>query len=117
MDDFVPEFDEAANLVRECGGLVFIPHIFEYRENSEKILEYILKTYKIDGIECFYTTFTKEQSERLVELCKDRNLYMSGGSDYHGKAKPNVDLGVGFGEMRIEESIIGGWKNKVTYYK
>lgn len=117
MDDFVPEFDEAANLVRECGGLVFIPHIFEYRENSEKILDYILKTYKIDGIECFYTTFTKEQSERLVELCKDRNLYMSGGSDYHGKAKPNVDLGVGFGEMRIEESIIDEWKNKVTYYK
>ena len=81
------------------------------------ILDYILKTYKIDGIECFYTTFTKEQSERLVELCKDRNLYMSGGSDYHGKAKPNVDLGVGFGEMRIEESIIDEWKNKVTYYK
>lgn len=42
---------------------------------------------------------------------------MSGGSDYHGKAKPNVDLGVGFGEMRIEESIIDEWKNKVTYYK
>ena len=46
MDDFVPEFDEAANLVRECGGLVFIPHIFEYRENSEKILDYMISRKK-----------------------------------------------------------------------
>ena len=42
---------------------------------------------------------------------------MSGGSDYHGKAKPNVGLGVGFGEMSIEESIMDEWKNKVVYYK
>ena len=117
MDDFVPDFNTAANLVREAGGLVFIPHIFEYRENSQKILNFILENYKIDGIECYYTTFSKEQTEKLLEICKKRNLYKSGGSDYHGRNKPGVDVGVGKGNLKIENTIIDDWKEKVKYFK
>lgn len=117
MDDFVPDFNRAANLIREAGGLVFIPHIFEYRENAKRILEYILENYKIDGIECYYTTFSEEQTNELVAVCKKHNLYMSGGSDYHGKAKPNVDMGSGFGNLSIDNEIIEKWKDKVRYYR
>lgn len=115
MDDLVPDFETASNVIKQSGGLVFLPHIFEYRENSEKILEFILKNYKIDGIECFYTTFSKEQKEFLISLCKDKGLYMSGGSDYHGLNKPNVELGTGFGDLLVEESVIKDWyKNTVV---
>ncbi len=116
MDDFVPDFDTAANLVREAGGLVFLPHIFEYRENSERILKFILENYKIDGIECYYTTFSKEQTNMLLEICKERNLYKSGGSDYHGKNKPGVDVGVGKGNLKIDNTVIDDWKEKVKYF-
>lgn len=109
MDDFVPDFEIASNVIKQAGGLVFLPHIFEYRENSEKILEFILKNHKIDGIECFYTTFSKEQNEFLVNLCKTKGLYMSGGSDFHGANKPNVDIGTGFGDLLVEENIITTW--------
>lgn len=111
--DFIPDFDTAANLIRECGGLVFIPHIFEYRENSRKILEYILENYKFDGIECYYTTFTEEQTKELVSLCKERGIYMSGGSDYHGKAKLNVELATGSGNLGISKDIIDDWIKKI----
>lgn len=67
MDDLVPEFDVVANLIKNAGGLVFLPHIFEYRENSMKILTFILDNYKIDGIECFYTTFSDEQKNELLK--------------------------------------------------
>ena len=92
MDDIVPDFETAANLIRKCGGLVFIPHIFEYRENSKKILNFILDNHDIDGIECYYTTFSDEQTKELLQLCKERKLYISGGSDYHGANKPNVNM-------------------------
>lgn len=113
MDDLVPEFNVAANLIREAGGLVFIPHIFEYRENAIKILEYILNNYKIDGIECFYTTFSEEQKEYVLEICKKQGLYISGGSDYHGKAKPNVELGVGYGNLEVPNEVMSKWKEKI----
>ena len=66
IDNILPEFDEACKLVKNAGGLVFVPHIFEYRENSEKILKDIIEKHKIDGIECFYTTFSKEQTKFLL---------------------------------------------------
>ena len=111
MDDLVPDFETAANLIREAGGLVFIPHIFEYRENSRKILEYILKNYKFDGIECYYTTFSDEQTNELLRLCIERNLYVSGGSDYHGTNKPGIEVGIGKGNLKIENEVIQKWKN------
>lgn len=117
MDDLVPDFSTAASLIRKCGGLVFIPHIFEYRQNAGKILNFILKNYDIDGIECYYTTFSDEQTRKVLEVCKERNLYVSGGSDYHGKAKPNVQMGIGFGNLNIDNSVIDNWKDKVKSFK
>ena len=115
MDDFVPNFETASNLVRQTGGLVFIPHIFEYKKNAEPILNYILENFNIDGIECYYTTFTQEQHDRLIKLCNERNLFISGGSDFHGKIKPDVDIGVGYGNMQIPDDIIDSWKNNVEF--
>ena len=117
MDDFVPDFNIAADLVRKSDGLVFLPHIFEYRENSERILGYILENYRIDGIECYYTTFSKEQTNKLVKICKQRNLYKSGGSDYHGRNKPRVNVGIGMGNLLVENTIIDEWKEKVKFFK
>lgn len=115
MDDFVPDFNTASNLVREAGGLVFIPHIFEYKKNAEPILDYILQNFQIDGIECYYTTFTEEQHEKLLKLCNERNLFISGGSDFHGTIKPDVDIGTGYGNLKIPNEIIIPWENKIKF--
>ena len=90
-------------------GKVFVPHIFEYKDNSNKILEFILSNYNIDGIECYYSTFSNEQSQKLLQICKDRNLHISGGSDYHGTFKPNVDIGTGFGNLEVPDTILDNW--------
>lgn len=116
-DDLVPNFEIAANLIRECGGLVFVPHIYEYRENSHKILKYIIENYKVDGFECFYTTFSKEQTSEILEICQKHEFYISGGSDYHGEAKPNVKIGVGHGNLNIDKSEIIPWLDGIKYFK
>lgn len=116
MDDFVPDFQTASKLIRDCGGLVFIPHIFEYKENSDSVLNYILNNYKIDGIECFYTTFSAEQHDKILKICKDHNLFVSGGSDFHGSCKPNVDVGSGYGDLIIPSDIVKPWKNNIIFF-
>lgn len=110
MDDLVPNLETAIGLIKKSGGLVFLPHIFEYRENALPVLNYILENYKIDGIECYYTTFSEEQYKYLLKLCEERKLYVSGGSDYHGRNKANVDLGTGYGKLKIPENILN-WLN------
>lgn len=113
MDDILPSFEKTIEFVREAGGLVFIPHIFEYRENAIKILNEIINNYKIDGLECYYTTFTKEQNDFMLQTAKERNLFISGGSDYHGTFKPNVEMAIGTGNLSIPTDIVKPWINKV----
>ena len=114
MDDMVPDLDTAINLVKDSGGLVFIPHIYEYRDNTPKVLDYILKNGRLDGIECYYTTFTEEQHNYILNLSKDKELFVSGGSDYHGKRKPLVQLGIGHGNLRIPEEIQKPWAKYIN---
>jgi len=113
-EDLIPSFSKAMELIRLSGGMVFIPHIFEYRDNSKKILNHILENYDIDGIECFYTTFSEEQTKELLEICKENNLYISGGSDYHGTAKKNVEMGIGHGNLNISNEIIKPWSETIS---
>ena len=105
MDDFVPDFETASNLIKQCGGLVFIPHIYEYKNNANNILNFILNNYSIDGIECYYTTFSNEQHFNLLNICKKNKLFISGGSDFHGKYKPDVDIKIVYSGLRPGEKL------------
>lgn len=116
MDDLVPDFETASSLIKQCGGLVFIPHIYEYKHNSNAILNYILDNYSIDGIECYYTTFSFEQHNEILEICKQHNLFISGGTDFHGAIRPEVSIGTGYGNLQIPTDIISNWVSKVNLF-
>lgn len=87
-DDVVPPAEKIIDIIHETGGKAVLPHVYQYDENSEMILHGMLD--KLDGIECFYPSFTAAQSEYLLELCKKNSLLVTGGSDYHGGKRPNT---------------------------
>lgn len=53
---------------------------------------HILLEAGLQGIECYYSDFDEAQIESLLAVAKKHNLYISGGSDYHGENK-NIALG------------------------
>lgn len=106
-----PSLQEAIEMVKKADGLVFLPHLFIYKwvENKKEFIEEIVKNYPIDGIECYYNSFTEEQTKYLLDLCQKNNLYKSGGSDYHGFNKEKIQLGIGYGNLKIPNNIIEEW--------
>lgn len=104
-----PSFEKTVEIIHEAGGLAFFAHTYAYSENIAKEILNIIDKYDLDGLECFYTTFTEEQSNYLVNLCKERDLLMSGGSDFHGARKINHSLGTGNGNLNIAEDIVSKW--------
>ncbi len=71
-------------------------HMFIYSENVYKHIDRITDKYKPDGFECYYSKFTEQQTEYLENFLQKKNkLYMSGGSDYHGKNRAGIELGTG----------------------
>ena len=109
MNDVLPSLKSIIELVKKCKGKLFLPHIFEYKHNAIKILNHILSNYQIDGIECYYSTFTNSQIQQLLELCKKEHFLISGGSDYHGLNSPGIEIGIGKGNLNIDNSVVECW--------
>ncbi len=106
-----PSVKEAIDIIRQCGGLVFLPHVYIYKwiKDIDLHIKTLDKLYKIDGVECFHSEFDETKINHLIEFCKENNFLMSGGSDYHGKNKPNIELGSGKGNLRIEDKYVQEW--------
>lgn len=106
-----PSIELALNKIKECGGLTFYPHLFIYKwaDDRKKMIKELLEKYPVDGIECMHSEFNQEEIEYLKQLCKQKGYFMSGGSDYHGINKPNIEMAVGKGNLNIEQEMIENW--------
>ena len=109
--EFKPSIKEIVNLIHENDGIAFLAHPYQYKfEDTEEFLDRIYNEVALDGVECFYTTFSEEQTNYLLDFAKKRNLLISGGSDYHGTRKENHNLSVGRGNLKISKDIINDYK-------
>ena len=103
------------DLIHKAGGMAFLAHPFVYPiDNTLEKLEEFVNEYNIDGIECYYSLFTNNQISQLEKICKKHHLYMSGGTDFHGEKKPDIDLGIGKGNLKISKEKISNWINKIN---
>lgn len=115
-----PNLEECISIIHEAKGKAFLAHVFIYDwvKDKEEFINEIIRNYRIDGIECYYTKFSNWQIQYISEVCSVNNLYMSGGSDYHGVNKPGIEMGLGYGNLQIPDYIIEDWnKQKKWFYK
>lgn len=81
---------EAIELIHEARGLAFVAHpgIGAPRRKLLTLLE-----FPFDGIECYHSKHTPGQTDMFLQLARDRNLLVTGGSDCHGEAKGRAEMG------------------------
>ncbi|MFT8351909.1 PHP domain-containing protein [Clostridium saccharoperbutylacetonicum] len=101
---------EVADLIHKAGGKAFLAHLYGYYTNNhEEFLNSIVSLNSLDGIECYHSLHSLEKTKFLLDYCNSNNLDASGGSDYHGKLKPNVILGESISGIKIPCDIISSW--------
>lgn len=112
---YIRTIDEIIKDIHEAGGLAFLAHAYMYEfENPKQEIENIVKNTEIDGLECQYPLFSKEQKDEIISIAKKYSKYMSGGSDYHSKNKPNIMLGTGLeNNLCIKKDFVQNWIEKV----
>lgn len=80
------------------GGMVVWAHplggLNEPRITFDQVEEIINKLLPLGlkGLECYYNLYTMEEIDKLIEIANKYNLFISAGSDYHGKNK-DADIG------------------------
>ncbi len=105
--EFRPKYKEVIDIIHKSGGKAFLAHPFEYKfKDTIEFINDLRKEKELDGIECFHPSANQEQRNILARYAKNNNLYISGGSDYHGSSKPDIEIGVGRGDLSISEEIL-----------
>ena len=105
-DRFRLEPADAIRLIHEAGGLAVLAHPFDYAGSFECLDEKLaaLASGGLDGIEVYYTGYGGEQIVDGLRLARRHNLFPTGGSDYHGLAKPGVEIGRGNGFLAVPDA-------------
>ncbi len=93
---------EAIDVIHRAGGKAFLAHPHLY-VNSHLVREVLHQPF--DGIECFYGRSPAHQTKRWQKMTQRKSLLMSGGSDFHGEAKPHISLGSSWVNREIFHSI------------
>ena len=101
-------YEEAISLIKNSGGTAILAHCHSLNMDNETFISFVktLKDAGLDGLEGYYTQYTEEQSAFYKEVAKKLDLKISGGSDFHGNMKPLVNLGTGFGNLKIEKELL-----------
>lgn len=87
-----PTTHEVVRAVGDAGGVAIIAHAGGLNRNpvllSDEQIEDLIDE-GLDGLEVWHRDNPPEQRRRLLDICRRRHLLVTGGSDWHGKGKPN----------------------------
>ena len=71
----------------------------------------------VAGAEAYYSRNSPEETAMLLDLCASHGLVATGGSDYHGTNKKDLEIGIGrrssrgtTDELRVPDSALEGLK-------
>jgi predicted metal-dependent phosphoesterase TrpH len=81
-----PTIGQAVEAIHAAGGVAIWAHPFWDISDPGEVLSNIdrFRALGIDGIEAFYVTHTREQTELLAERCAALGLLSTGSADFHG---------------------------------
>lgn len=94
--------------IRNAGGVPVLAHPTWTRCQGESLYRLCacLKDAGLLGLEVFYSSHTRQQTSRYLELAKRLDLLVTGGSDFHGAANPGIQVGRGKGNLKVPDTLL-----------
>jgi len=83
--------EQAIRLLHRAGGCAVLGHPGQTAGAIEMLDE--LKRVGLDGVEVHYPSHSDENARRALDAAHRLGLAVSGGSDFHGEAKPDAVIG------------------------
>lgn len=102
-----PDLKKVLNLISDLGGLSFIAHPGKYFKNTQiqKIID-----AGVDGIEMIHPSHTYTDMHYFEQIAAQNYLLVSGGSDFHGIVKTDIE---NFGTFYVTDKEIVNMKRRL----
>ena len=93
---------EMIEFIKTIGAVPVLAHPF-LNLSEHELIDFlpIAKEKGLVGIECYYSLYDKELTEKSIAIATQFGLKQSGGSDFHGTNKPDIKLGFGKDNLHI----------------
>lgn len=91
--------DTAVRAIRQAGGVAVWAHPLGGEGKRHKTPQELqplladLLAHGVEGMECWYSRYSGQEIALLTALARQHGLLISGGSDFHGAPKPDLEPG------------------------
>lgn len=104
----LPTAQKSIEMIKQNGGIAVLAHPLLYKMGNDR-LDYMVKELAktgITAIEAYYSTHSPSDAKHICTLADKYSLLLSGGSDFHGSNKKDLDLGQGYGSLNVPDEIL-----------
>jgi len=86
---------EGLQIILDAGGKPTFAHPYQYKMDEPTLLALAreLRDGGAVGIECVYSGYSEEQQAYLRQIADNFGFCLTGGSDFHGERKPQIEIG------------------------
>lgn len=107
---------EMIRYIRAIGAVPVLAHPFLSLKDEEPLRRFLgtAKETGLVGMEVLYPKYTQAQTRVAGELAEEYGLLPSGGSDFHGEVKPDINLGSGRGTLNVPLRYLEALKKTVS---
>ena len=99
-----PPFAEGVRRIQDAGGITSLAHPVRVPGDLTTVLPELCAV-GLDAIEVYHSDHSRDQTELFLSLAARHGLLITGGSDFHGSAKPGIALRTGRGNLDIQHGL------------
>ncbi len=95
---------QALQIITDAGGMSVLAHPYLLNLGKDAVFEKLISTLKsmgLQGIEVYYPEHPPEMVRFYTHIAHQYNLVITGGTDFHGDIKPEIQLGSGPGNFAV----------------
>ena len=99
---------EVIDFIKSIGAVAVLAHPFLNFKEEGQLRAFLDEAVKhgLDAMETIYTAYSEETTALAKKIAAEYSLKESGGSDFHGSAKPATALGTGKGNLKVPTEIL-----------
>lgn len=108
-----PDAYEIIKWIKEMGAVAILAHPFLNLE-ADALEAFLPKAVEmgLDGMEVLYPKYDEQTTQLAQHMAQRHGLLPSGGSDFHGENKPDIQMGTGRGNLSIPLQYLEAFKEK-----
>ncbi len=110
---------EAIKIIHRAQGVAVLAHPGTIPLDSKKTMDLIYEFVDmgLDGIEAYYPIHSAGLRKQLLSFCRQENLVITGGSDYHGDIRPGTRLGTMQKKQRVPFDVLLQLQQRIQLIK